>query len=123
MTKITFHTGNQERAKWHVEDKDQALMVIIDANQCEFEIVNDSFEVLNRAREHGNAWYEVDIFSYSELALTAVRNWCFHNKTSIEVQNWNWVNTKPIISTIDQDGRIEGEYPFGKNVELLMELM
>lgn len=120
MKTITFHTGDEMLAKMHFVKQDRAGMIIIDSNQPEGQIVNDTFNALN----DDNCWSEINIFSHSELAFTAVRNWCFHNEISAEIWNWSFDKHEPFISIIDTDGRIEnwGDL-FQKRNELLMELM
>ena len=114
MTKITFITGD-------IDCIVNSNMIVIDANQSEDAIVNATLVALNNACDDSKPNAPTDIFSFSELALTTVRVWCKENDMSIQV--YNWIDSMPVISAIDQDGRIEGVYPFGKNVELLMELM
>jgi len=114
MQQIVFHTG--DKADNFVGD-----MFFIYANQSENAIVNATRIALNNACDESMPNARTNIFSFSELALTAARVWCKENEMSIQI--YNWINGTPVISTIDTDGRIDGEYPFSKNIELLMELM
>lgn len=114
---IIFHTGYLPENK--IDD-----VVIIDANRIEDYIVRSTERALNDAcvpTDCGSTLGSTNIFSNSELALTTVRVWCKTNDMSIRI--FKWIDGVPVVSTIDTDGRIEGEYPFSKNVELLMELM
>jgi hypothetical protein len=114
MTTITFHTGD-------VPEDLLSSMVIIDANNTEKGIVKETRIALNNTCDESLPIAKPNIFSFSELALTTARVWCEKNEMSIRI--YNWCNGTPIISTIDTRGRIDGEYPFNKNIELLTELM
>lgn len=117
QNKIMFHTGST--------DKIVGEFVIIDANQTETKIINDTIQALNNACvicDCGSTLGATDIFSHSELSFTAARVWCFENGVTIKVINW--VNGHAKISTIDKDGRVDNwDSLFEKRNELLMKLM